>query len=277
MDFTQRDLMNLANRDIILGNTTIEEQIGFISDQIEQPFDSGNTNYFKKLKKMVKNQDQLDVLCEDLFKQIENVYPNMVFDLSEYNQHYGPVFSPVYKFFVKNINRMMYVFLREYIFNNKNRKGLIMDYMNTKIPSYPKEQYGKKEFYILITKLTPIVRSIQDDNIRLSKFLDYIDRSDDSPLYLEEIRDLLDKGIICDHGIVEDIFRLFDLSDARPGIMNKLEMIITKRLILPYLEENGMSNIKFSSMIDPDEDEDDSDSEEDDDTVEPEGDISDGT
>lgn len=257
MDFTQRDLINLANRDMILGNTTVDEQVEFISDQIRQPFDSGSTNYFKRLKKMVSNQDEMDKICADLFKEIENVYPNMVIDLSEYYQHYAGVFAPVYKCFIKNINKLMYVFLREYIFNNKNRKGLIMDYMNSKISSYPKEQYGKKEYYILITKLSPIVYGIADDGVRLEKFLDYIDRSDDSPLYLEDIRSLLDKGIICDHGIVSDMFDLLKHSDARAGIINKLEMTITKSLIMPYLEENGLMEARHANMIDPDDDEDD--------------------
>ena len=257
MDFTQRDLMNLANRHTILGNTTVPEQIEFISDQIKQPFDSGSTNYFRKLKKMVTNPEEMDIICDNLFKEIENVYPNMTFDLSEYNQHFAPVFTPVYKFFVKNIKKLMYVFLREYIFNNKNRKGLTMDFMSSKIPSYPKEQYGKKEYYVLITKLPQIIKAIKGDNIRLEKFIDYIDRSDDAPLYLEDIKELLNKGIICDHGIVSDIFDLMDDSDARPGIINKLEMVITSRLIIPYLKENGLADIPPSGMMDPEEDEDD--------------------
>ena len=249
------DLMNLANRDAILGNTTVDEQIELIQEQIKQPFDSGSTNFFKKLKKQVSNPDNLDEICADLFEQIENVYPNLVFDLSEYDQHYSDAFNAVYKFFVKNINRMMFLFLREYIFNNKNRKNLIMDFMSSKIPSYPKEQYGKKEFYILITKLSSIVRNIAGDNVRLEKFLDYIDRSEDAPLYIGDIRDLLDRGVICDHGIVSDIFDQFDDSDARPGIMNKLEMAITKSLIIPYLEENGIARFRLSGVVDPEEEE----------------------
>lgn len=257
MDFTQRDLMNLANRDLILGNTTVDEQVEFILDQIKQPFDSGSTNYFKKLKRMVTNQDQMDQICTKLFAEVENVYPNMMIDVSNTEEHYAQYFGPVYKFFVKNIKKLMYVFLREYIFNNKNRKGLIMDFMSTKISSYPKEQYGKKEFYILITKLSSIVRSIADDDIRLEKFIDYIDRSDDALLYLDEIRSMLDKGIIYDHGIVADMFDLLDQSDARPGIMNKLEMTITKTLIMPYLEENGLVELRRSGITDPEPEEED--------------------
>ena len=91
----------------------------------------------------------------------------------------------------------------------------------------------------------------------MEKFIDYIDRSDDAPLYLEDIKELLNKGIICDHGIVSDIFDLMDDSDARPGIINKLEMVITSRLIIPYLKENGLADIPPSGMMDPEEDEDD--------------------
>lgn len=261
MDLSSMDLMNLANRDRMLGNTTSEEQIGLILEQIKQPFDSGSTNYFKRLKKMVNNQDQLDRICEDLFEQIENVYPSMVFDLSEYDQHYGQAFNAIYKVFVKNVDKMMFIFLREYIFNNKNRKALVLDYMSTKIPSYPKEQYGKKEFYLLITKLPSIIRSISDENIRLEKFLDYIDRSEDAPLYIDEVRTLLDQGVICDHGIISDMFKLLNDSDSRPGILNKLEMAITKNLILPYLEENGMTKFQLSGIVDPEEESEDDDDE----------------
>lgn len=270
MDFTQRDLINLANRDLILGNTTVDEQVEFIADQIKQPFDSGSTNYFKRLKKMVPNPDDMDRICIDLFKRVEDVYPNMVIDLSEYHQHYGQIFGPVYKFFIKNINKLMYAFLKEYIFNNKNRKGLIMDFMSTKLSSYPKEQYGKKEYYILITKLVPIIFSIADDNVRLEKFIGYIDRSDDAPLYLEDIRTLLDKGVIVDHGIVSDIFDLFKDSDARSGIINKLEMVITQSLIIPCLEENGLLHMRPAGLIDPETDEDDPLNSDDDDESEEE-------
>lgn len=260
------DLINIANRDAMLGNTTVEEQIELIQEQIDKPFDSGNTNFFKRLKKQVTNPDTMDEICANLFERIENVYPNLVFDFSEYDQHYASAFNASYKFFVKNVNRLMYLFLREYIFNNKNRKNLILDFMSTKIPSYPKEQYGKKEFYILITKLSPIVRSIADDNIRLEKFIDYIDRSEDSPLYVGEVKDLLDKGVICDHGIVADMFDLFDESDVRPGTINKLEMAITKSLIIPYLEENKISRFRLAGVVDPEEEDDidDSDDESDD-------------
>lgn len=264
MDFTQKDLMNLSNRDYILGNTTVEEQVEFISEQIAQPFDSGSTNYFKKLKTMTTNQDQMDEICGELFRQIENVYPSLEFDVDGYGKHLTPAFNSVYKFFIRNINKLMYIFIREYIFNNKNRKGLVAEHLNTKMPSYPKEQYGKKEFYVLITKLPAILSSIRDDDIQLTKFINYIDRSDEAPLYLEDIRALIDQGFIIDNGVVTDMFGLMDDSDARPGIMNKLEMIITSSLIHPYLKENNMLDIGIVPTVDPDDDIDDSDDESDD-------------
>lgn len=260
MDFTQRDLYNIMSRDYMLGNTTVDEQVEFISDQIKQPFDSGNTNYFKRLKKMVSSNDQMDHICSELFKQIENIYPNIEIDPSESGQHYAQYFSAIYKFFIKNAKQLMFIFLREYLYNNKNRKGLVMDFMSNKLPSYPKEQYGKKEFYILITKLSSIVKTIPEDNIRLEKFIDYIDRTDeDAPLYLTDIRDMLDKGIIIDHGVVSDMFDQFEQSDSYAGVINKLEMSITKDLIIPYLKENGLMDIRIPTPMEPEEDISDSD------------------
>lgn len=264
MDFTQQDLYSIVNRDHMLGDITVEEQAGFISEQIKAPFDSGRHNYFRKLKKLAVSKDELDVLCADLFKQIEDVYPGLEFNLDDYDdRHIAQAFEACYKFFVRGINKLMYLFLREYLFNNKNRKGIVEDFMSSKVTSYPKEQYGKKEYYILITKLSQIVNSIGEDNIRLSKFINYIDRAEEAPLYLDDVKDLLERGVIVDHNIVEDIFRLFSESDARPGILNKLEMVITKSLIIPCLKESGLLDISIRQNIAPDDDDDDADEEED--------------
>ena len=46
--------------------------------------------------------------------------------------------------FVKNAYKVIYVFMKEYISSSKNRKALTADYLNAKIPTYPKEQYGKE-------------------------------------------------------------------------------------------------------------------------------------
>ena len=264
MDFTQQDLMNIVNKDRLMGNTTMSEQTGFISEQIKNPFDSGNTNYFRKLRKLAVSDDQLDNICSTLFREIEDVYPGLEFDFGGCDDnHLGKSFEACYKFFVKNISKLMYIFLKEYIFNNKNRKGLIADHSSSKITSYPKEQYGKKEYYILITKLNQIVRSIADDNVRLYKFIEYIERSEETPMYMDTVKKLLDTGMIVDHNIVENIFDLFERSDARHGIMNKLEMEITKSLIIPCLEENGLIDLRITANIIADDDVDDSDDDED--------------
>lgn len=266
MEFTQQDLMNAINRDRMFGNATLEEQIEFASEQIKQPFDSGGTNYFRKIRKLSVSEEQLDDICVTLFREIEDVYPGLEFDLSTYDdRHLQHVFEPCYKFFVKNISKLMYLFLREYLFNNKNRKGLVEDHMSSKLVSYPKEQYGKKEYYVLITKLNQIVRAIAEDGIRLTKFLDYIDKSDESPLYIERVRALINEGVIIDHDVVENMFDLMDGSDARPGIMNKLEMVITQDLIIPCLKEDGLYDLRYTVSISPDDDEDSDDDEEDDD------------
>lgn len=265
MDFTQQDLMNIVNRDRMFGNATLEEQVEFTSEQIKQPFDSGGINYFRKIKKLSVSDEQLDDICVTLFREIEDVYPGLEFDLSTYEEkHLAHVFEPCYKFFVKNINKLMYLFLREYLFNNKNRKGLVEDHMSSKLTTYPKEQYGKKEYYVLITKLNQIIKTIAEDGIKLTKFIDYIDRTDEAPLYLERVKALIDEGVIIDHDVVENMFDLMESSDARPGIINKLEIVITQDLIIPCLKENGLFDIRFTANISPDDDEDSDDDEEDD-------------
>ena len=56
-----------------------------------------------------------------------------------------------------------------------------------------------------------------------------------------------------------------DGSDARPGIMNKLEMVITQDLIIPCLKEDGLYDLRYTVSISPDDGEDSDDDEEDDD------------
>lgn len=243
--FGPQDIVRLANRDFILGNTTVEEQVSFIKDQICDPFESGDTNYFNKLADMVTDKDELDDYCEEFFTAIQDVYPGLWIETSEYNQHLGRLFKAVYKFFIKNVGKLMYVFIKEFIFNNKNRKGLIAEFSNVKIPNYPKEQYGKKEFYILIIKLSAIVDEIFDDGVKLKKFIEYIEKSDKSPVYVDQISEALEVGLVVDNGVVSDMYKLFKKSDGYRSAMNKLEMEITKTFIIPYLEENGMMSVRI--------------------------------
>ena len=113
MALNPQDIANIANRDFILGNTTVDEQVDFISDQIKHPFDSGNSNYFKKLRSMVK-ADKLDAICIDLFGEIENIYPNLQIDVSDTDEHLADSFNAIYKFFIRNIQRHVYVFFAKH-------------------------------------------------------------------------------------------------------------------------------------------------------------------
>lgn len=258
MALDQQDILSIASRDFILGNTTISEQIEFIDDQINDPFNSGSTNFYKRLRNMVQNKDKLDEICIDLLNRIEDQYPNLEFDLSEYSQHLDGVFNAIYKFFVRNPQKHIEIFLREYIYAGKNRKNLTADYMNQKLPNYPKEQYGKKEFYILIVKLPAIIKDIFDEDIKLSKYIEYLERADNSPMYIRIISNLLEKGIIADHGVTADLYKKFKNSDNYDNAICKLQMKITENLINPYLEENGLLELR-NPPVEPDEEDTDDD------------------
>lgn len=260
MGLTSQDILNIASRDYILGNTTVNEQIDFLTDQIHDPFGSGNTNYFKKLSGMVKNQDELDKICVRMFSEIENTYPNLEFDFSEVTTHLADAFSAAYKFLIKNAQKSMYTFLKEYISSNKNRKVLTADYLSQKLPSYPKEQYGKKEFYILITKLPSIIDDIFDDIApSVSEFIGYIERSGSSQMYLATVKDLLDRGYLLDHGAMRSIFKAFKKSDGYDEALCKLQMAITDELITPYLEESGLVEYRTPAVTPIDDGLDDTD------------------
>ena len=260
-----QELLRLATRDLILDNTTKDEHIASVEDQIRDPFDSSDINYFKKLSKMVTGQDEMDELCNDFIISIQDVYDNLEIDLSEYDQRLETLFSAIYKFFVKSASRMMQIFIHEFIFNNKNRKGLVATFMTAKMPTYPKEQYGKKEYYVLITKLRAIVDEIfEGDDITLRKFINYISRSDKCPIYMKHIDDALENGWIVDKGVVSDMYRMFKKSDEYRPAMNKLEMDITSTFIIPYLEETGMISVRYAPIEEiPEESDDDEETDDD--------------
>ena len=275
MTFGEVDLMNLVNRKFILDNSAPDEQMEFIQEQIDDPFDSGSNNYFKRLMKLIYNKDEQDEVCNKILQKIENVYPSLEFDMSEYTEHYASAVSAIYKFFVKSIKSHVFTFLQEYlVFNNRNRKAITSEFISAsgagKVATYPKEQYGKKEYYILVSRLGAIVKRIaNDDTIRLVKFLDYIEKSDDTPVHIATIRKLLDDGVICDHGVVGDIFEQFLDSSAKNDILNRLELVITGNLIIPYLKETNALQDRAVFIPDPDlvenSDEDDDDESDDDD------------
>lgn len=262
--FTPQDILNLASRDNFLGNTTLDEQIGFIQDQIKDPFNSGRSNYMKRLIKMVDSPDRMDEICAGFIQQIEDRYPGIEIDLSDYNQHLAPLFTAIYKFFIKNAGQMMQIFIREFIYSNKNRKNLVAPFLNNKIPTYPKEQYGKKEYYVLITRLDSIVDDIFEDGVQIKTFIEFIEKSDDAPAYLDRISDAVEQGIIVDNGIVEELYKKFRKSDLYRQAMNKLEMDITTTFIIPYLEESGLIAVRLppvEEMPEPEDDDEEEDEE----------------
>ena len=78
-------------------------------------------------------------------------------DISEVDTSLTDYAESLYKFFGKNLKKLVNAFFREYLFNNKNRKALLSSYQDIKISSYPKEQFGKKDNYILVLKIVSIL------------------------------------------------------------------------------------------------------------------------
>lgn len=262
MTLTPQEIMGMARRDYVLGNTTIDEHVSFIEDQIADPFGSGSSDFFRKIRQEA-TKDRQDAICLQLFGKIEDCFTGLEFDFSECDQHLSTMFRAVYKLLICHATKNMKIFIREYIYSSKNRKVLLADHLNTKMPTYPKEQYGKKEFYILITKLPTIVKNIFEDDITLEDYLSYIERAGDTPLYFKELHTMLEKGYMIDEGIVNEMFKKFKKSDQFDQVMCKLQVAITRDLIDPYLEENGLMSLKTPPVEDPEPAEDDADDEED--------------
>ena len=258
-NYTPADLLQMMSRNYILGNTTAEEQVSFIEDQIKNPFGGDVTNYLKQLASTVAGENEMDEICQDLIVQLQDVYPHLKIELTDYDQHYLPFFKILYQVFVRRVKRITYCFIREFIFNNKNRKGLTDLFNNSKLANYPKEQYGKREYYILITKLPQIIDEIFDDNISLKKFVNIADKSERTPATLTEILRYMDEGVLSENGVVEDIYKKFRTCDSYRSMLNKLEMDIFKNLIVPYLKESGMDKVYDPPTEELDDEEDDDD------------------
>ena len=266
MEFTPHDILDIASQDYILRNTDLNEQVDFIKDQIADPLDSGTANHFKRLRKLAQGEE-LDSICTGLLTSIEDRYPLLDFDLSGYDKPVADVFGPVYKFFVKNIAALMHRFLREYIYTSKNRKMLVSEYLGIRLPSYPKEQYGKKEYYILLNKLPSIIGDIaQDDTLSLEEFISYLERGGELPVYIAELQQLIDNGVVCEHGVVMNMFELFRSSNKHDSVVCKLQVDITQNIIIPYLEDNGLMALRLPPVqpIEPEGDDEEEDEEYDD-------------
>ena len=79
------------------------------------------------------------------------------------------------------------------------------------------------------------------------------------------IKDMLDKGMIVDHGITEDLFDQFKKADQFDTTICKLQMMITNDLINPYLEENGLMDLRtpmVDDVVEESDEDDDEDSDE---------------
>ena len=250
MALTAVDLLQMASRNFILDDTTTDELVSFIEGQIADPFDSGDTNYLKRLSKVISGENEMDDQCQKFMVQLQDVYTHLTIDINDYDQHLLQLFTVLYNVLVRRVKSITYNFIREYIFNNKNRKTLIDLFSNIKVPNYPREQYGKKDYYVLMTKLPQIIDEIFDANLKLKYFIEFADRSEGSPAYLPKIKDYIDEGIIIDRGIVDDIYKKFKKCDDYRGMLNNLEIDITRSLIVPYLQKNGLMDVYIPPVED---------------------------
>lgn len=251
-NFSRDEIRNMASRESILDNTTVDEQLGFIRYQIKNPFDSGNSNYFRKIKHKVTDRQQMNEICEVILSAISDEYPGLEFDYED-DEDLIDFTDSIYKFFIRNIRKLVFIFLREYIYNNKNRKGLLQDFQDVKVSSYPKEIYGKKEFYLLVMKMSTIVDTIAGMDFRLETFLQYIDRDDDAPMYIRLVQKYFDSGMVQDHGAYEDIMEHFKDCNEYNTVINKLIIKVKEAIIDPYMRDSGL-DVARPSIVEPEDD-----------------------
>lgn len=239
------DALRNTNRDSIIKSSEIDEILGYIKNQIKNPF-TVDVNYFKPLRKKVDNEEDMIIICRSILGLIDEEYPSMSFDLPEENKEFIKFTYNIYKFFIKNIGSIVYIFLKEYIANAKNRKAMVSPYIDAKLESYPKEQYGKKENYILLTKINSIVKDIKNADIDFSDFINYINKANDSAAYIDIIGKKVDSSVIIDDGIVKDIMKKFIKSDEYKQVINKLSVWINTHIIVPCLVDLGYGDMDYT-------------------------------
>ena len=241
---TYNDAARDTTRNSIINESEIEEILEYIRAQIKNPF-AVDVNYFKSLKKKITDKPLLISTSLDILSVIEEEYPSLTIELTEENEDVIKYSYNIYKFFIKNISSIVYIFLKEYISNAKNRKNLVAPYLDVKLDSYPKEQYGKKENYILLSKINYIMKDIKKADMDLGDFINYVNRANDSAAYIDIVADLVDHDIIIDDGIVKDIMKKFIDSDEYNQIINKLTIWINKHIIAPCLKDLGYEDVQY--------------------------------
>ena len=233
-----------ANRDTVLENSEVDEILVYLEHQIESPFDI-NVNYLKKLRNKATSEE-MEGYYEQTLGIIEDTYTKgssgIKFDINLMTDLGDSAYS-IYRFFVKNIRKITFIFLREYLSVNKIRKNLIAPYLENGVDSYPKEQYGKKENYILMQKLGSIIKDIKNSGISLIDFIGYVDRANDSASYIKTITDLINKEAIVDDDCVSVILHHFIKCDDYSNVLSKLSIHFVNTIIIPCLEEMGYGDL----------------------------------
>lgn len=260
-ELNQELAKEFASREFILAQTDIDEHLEFIRSQIVSPFENGEVNHFRKMMKLITDKAQRQEYAKRVLEIIDNEYSNIDIDIEDFDRTLVPYAEALYKFFGKNLRKLVTTFLREYLYNNKNRKALLSSYQDLKLASYPKEQFGKKDNYILIIKLAAIVKDITELPITAEQFIQYCIRNDDKPQYIDLVEEMLDDSILIDYGIYSDIMDKFMKSDAFDGTINKLQTKMIDAIVRPSVSAMGYDYIASAIDVDDDDptDEDDED------------------
>lgn len=251
-----------ASREFILAQTEIDEYLDFIKQQIKQPFDSGDINYFRKMMRMITDKKYQQDYAKKVIEIIVNEYENIDVDIEDLERNLVPYADALYRFFGKNLRKLVSSFLVEYLYNSKNRKMLLAKYDKLKLPVYPKEQFGTRENYLLIVKISSIVDEIISLPVTIDQFLNYAIRNDDMPSYCESIVEMINDNILVEYGVYEDIMRKFKDSDTFDGIMNKVQIRMMEGVVRPTVEDMGFSGLSITFDIEEDSVEDSEDEEE---------------
>lgn len=263
-DLTSKNISKIEGINNILDTSTTDDLLAFIKNQINNPFDSGDINYFKKLRQVADSRDALDRYCLTILRFIEDRYPGLSINVPE-GESLAHFTNTIYKFFGKNMKKLVTEFMIEYIMNNKNRKAIIDAFSTIKVQNYSKEMYGKKDYYILITRMDSIVKYIADLRLSFDDMLHYLTRGEDVPPYLIYLSEMLRNDDIGDDGLYTDIMEIMiDSDDYASRLATKMCMKVQNAIIHPYLKSIGcddaLLNTIFMNQFDQDEDDADTDS-----------------
>jgi len=249
----KKDIIDkIVNAEEFIDDIEIQDILSLIHGQIKNPFET-NENYLEKLLDRIADEDLAQDICRSILEEIfsRNVYMHIRLDEMD---NIKAVTKSIYKFFIKNREKLTYIFIKEYIMKNKTRKKAIHGLKSS--PGYNKIYHAKKDYYLLITKMPKVVKNIRDLNLDFDDFIKFLSRSYDKG-FTNFIKNLYDSGTLTFTNYGYNFLDQCIDSNNVESIYTKLIKDVNNELILPKIDNIKPNQLLYEPEIEDHETEED--------------------